>query len=545
MDNRTFQTILFKVGEKFLNYILNFQGKILDDRRFGDDRMISDLYGFNQNQIECLYILNKYIQECDFLSSQNPHTTIKQYLFNNGNLFNDMRRGCGGYVEKRESDNKLLDYLLSKGSEYYPSLLISNIPTFNPFFDDNIAHNNRFWQSRSESELVFSLLKNDSSLSKLLHCPNNDYLSTTIQCQFENIVIISYVFNFIGDFLLSSFQNCCYRTRYSLNDFLNDIECSYYSLAASADKKNIEFSYFAGIYGLRLDGVDEFELSKNVVIRNINELSNPCARNTTSIGSNQTHKKAIIGCVLEYKATTKSLGKHVLTNETRSFTLDDTFKHNFQSATLLALQTIQPPFSFTFFTNSIPLSSTNPIHSNNNMGMSIFSLDQLIQIKEWYEILEKIDLKHVNLTIHRIKSAIYNREYHVDSILDAFIAWESMFSSDISTTKSVTQSIRKMLNRVNYEISSKKINDLYGLRSSIVHGNPIEHKLIKSKDSHNPLHEQEKIKEQVIYIALITLKELVKDKELIDKTPRQRVEYLLNPTTEVCDKCSGKKYKIE
>lgn len=66
MDNRTFQTILFKVGEKFLNYILNFQGKILDDRRFGDDRMISDLYGFNQNQIECLYILNKYIQECDF-----------------------------------------------------------------------------------------------------------------------------------------------------------------------------------------------------------------------------------------------------------------------------------------------------------------------------------------------------------------------------------------------------------------------------------------------------------------------------------------------
>jgi len=545
MNKQTFQIILFKVGEKFLNYILNLDGVIFEDKGFSYEQLVSDLYGFNQGQVEVLEKLNSYIQQSEFISAQNPNTTIKLFLLDYGNIFNEMRRFCGGDVLSRETDSKFLNFLLQKATEYYPSILISDIPKFNSFFDDNIMSNNPIRMSRDESELVFNLFREDTSLSKFLYCMNDEHFSSFIRYQTENHQISCYVFNFVGNFLLSSFQNCCYRTQYSLEDFLNDIELQYYNLVRLANNEVIDFSYFTGIYGLRLDGVDEFKVSKNVVIRNINEKNNPCAKNTISIGTNQTHIKAILGCVLEYKTNAKLLDKNIQTVEINSPNYINAVRNNFQTATILALQTIRAPFSFTFSTDSIPLSSSTPIHTNNNTGMSILSLEQLFAIKEWYEILEKIDLKFVDLTIHRIKSAIYNREYHIDSILDAFIAWESMFSSEISTTKSVTKSIEKILQRAKYEIKSKKLNDLYALRSSIVHGNPKQHELIKSKDPQNPLYEQEKIKEEVISIALTTLKVLVKDKELIEKTPRQRVEYLLAPTTEVCEKCESKKYRIE
>ncbi len=83
MNNQTFQIILYKLGEKFLNYILNLDGFIFEDRGFSYELLVSDLYGFNQKQVEVLEKLNSYIQKSEFMSAQNPNTTIKLFL----NLF--------------------------------------------------------------------------------------------------------------------------------------------------------------------------------------------------------------------------------------------------------------------------------------------------------------------------------------------------------------------------------------------------------------------------------------------------------------------------
>ncbi len=99
-----------------------------------------------------------------------------------------------------------------------------------------------------------------------------------------------------------------------------------------------------------------------------------------------------------------------------------------------------------------------------------------------------------------------------------------------------------MLEITGYTISKTKLNELYNLRSSIVHGNPSEHKLLIGNNPQKPLLQHEEVKKQTIDIAIRVLKELIIDKSLFEKKPRERVEILLNP--KIVDR-TIKGYKFE
>jgi hypothetical protein len=166
-------------------------------------------------------------------------------------------------------------------------------------------------------------------------------------------------------------------------------------------------------------------------------------------------------------------------------------------------------------------------------------------IKQWFNLLNSINTEYIKITLSRIKSAIYIRKDPIDSILDSFIAWESMFSSKISTTNSVIISIFTILKRADFSISKTRLTNLYDLRSYIAHGNPSEHKLLISNNQEQPNFQKEEIKKQTLDIALLTLRELIKDKELFFKTPEQRVNVLLNPTLIICEKCGFQKFNFK
>ena len=313
-------------------------------------------------------------------------------------------------------------------------------------------------------------------------------------------------------------------------------------------RQAVQVSFFCGIYGLKLDGIKEYQLAENIILRNIDENNNPGIKHTISNATTDTHSNAIVGCTMEYRVSLKSLGKindsdYPIT-ENNQF-IDKIFYNLIQSH-ILGLHSTYPPIKITFFERGFPLSSQFPqMHENFATGISILSQEQLKVITEWFDLLNNIDTIYISLTLSRIKTSIYNRQDPIDSILDAFIAWESMFSSKISTTNSVVKSIAKILKRTDYKISNTKLVELYDLRSSIAHGNPTEHKLLISKNPEQPTFEKEEIKKQTIDIALRVLKELIKDKELFDKTPEQRVQTLLNPALITCDKCQTEKFKFE
>src|SRR5205085_2674333 len=90
------------------------------------------------------------------------------------------------------------------------------------------------------------------------------------------------------------------------------------------------------------------------------------------------------------------------------------------------------------------------VHEPIKGGMSIIDTKNCKEIKDWLALLKKSDLSHLKVSLKRLQYAIFERRETEDALLDAFIAWESMFSGKTETVFQVTGSIAKFL-KENYE----------------------------------------------------------------------------------------------
>ncbi|MBK9248614.1 MAG: hypothetical protein IPM69_10990 [Ignavibacteria bacterium] len=550
MNNQEIGLILSKVGEKFLQYVLNCNEPILQLRN-------DENYQFNPIQLHVLNELCRLITESEVTVSQNPNFTIKHFLFKYGNVFNEMRRSCGGNIIHKNDSNSLLNYLLKKGTEYYPSLLI--IDEIKWFNSDQTGIQNYPFIFPQDANIVAKLLFEDSDLNRLFS-EDQEYVSLQAHVNYKlnnDISVFCWSWQFTSSFILRSFQNCCYRVKYNLTNLLDDIENQYIRLKAIANNEEIEVSYFCGVYGLRLEGIEEYNLSDNIIIRNINEVNNPCIQHTISISSSDVYSKVITGCTLEYRVTTAHFNTNIIVDNQdskESDKVEDIFNqanhiledlvNKIAISTVISTRALPAPFKSTFIDQDAPLSMHHPrIIPNNSagMGVSILDMEALNKIKNWFVKLGSIDLSYISLALRRLLASLYNRIDPIDSILDAFIAWESMFNSPISTTKSVVNSIAEILKRSDTKVSKTVLINLYDFRSSIVHGNPLKHDLLNCK---NPLQKIESIKTQVIEIAIAVLEELIQDKVLLYLSPQERVVSLLAPTIVYCENCQTKKYNF-
>jgi len=548
MSNPNLELILFKVGEKFLQYVLNYNEPIV---RLKKDHE----YRFNKQQIEVIKRIESLIHKCEITSTQNLHSTIKQHLFNFGKDFNNMRIHCGGILIHESDDNKILNYILEKATEYYPCLLLIEEKKSIFFNNNHLTH--YFLFNKEEGKYVYNLIADDKDFHNI-SLDNEDAFFSFINYKLEsNISVICHKYSFLSNFIIRSFHNCCYRTKYDMQSFLEEIKYQFSCLKKIAKGELVEISNFCGIYGLKLDGIDEYELSENIIIRNINETNNPGIKNTTSIGSSGSRPKQIIGCTLEFKTklnptnekakihsldSTIVLGNNDEHSKNENSDIFEKLIFKFISATVISMKSIYAPFNVSFIDKDAPLSSLpSTINEKTYSSLSFFKNQELDEIKEWFELLDDIDLNYISLTLRRITIAIYGREQPLDSILDTFIAWETMFSSKISTTNSVITSIKSILDRSDYRISKTRLSKLYGLRSNIVHGSHKKHELLNVENSRKQI---EIIKMEVIEISIIILKELIKDKSLLLKTPKERVEILLKTKTITCKKCGSHKYEF-
>lgn len=92
---------------------------------------------------------------------------------------------------------------------------------------------------------------------------------------------------------------------------------------------------------------------------------------------------------------------------------------------------------------------------------------------EWYEALTAPRAKKIRLAISRVLQASSERRYPSDVLVDAVIAWENMFGSPQGeATLRITSSLAILLEADAGRRGelSKKLAEIYGLRSKIVHG---------------------------------------------------------------------------
>jgi hypothetical protein len=98
--------------------------------------------------------------------------------------------------------------------------------------------------------------------------------------------------------------------------------------------------------------------------------------------------------------------------------------------------------------------------------------EEATAVETWLEILEQNDSHRTAMAARRIQSSIVERSDPADGLVDAVVAWESLFGSREETTLRVSGSIACLLGtdlakRLALQEETKKI---YNLRSRIVHG---------------------------------------------------------------------------
>jgi Apea-like HEPN len=92
---------------------------------------------------------------------------------------------------------------------------------------------------------------------------------------------------------------------------------------------------------------------------------------------------------------------------------------------------------------------------------------------KWYTRLNTAHVDRIELALSRILSAIAERREPSDVLIDSVIAWENLFgTSQGEPTFRVTMCLAVLLERspkARMDLR-KKLGDIYGLRSSVVHG---------------------------------------------------------------------------
>lgn len=506
------------VGTRFLEYVLNYQGELVRCHQLEE-------YRFSEQQLSAAGQLLS-------LLAMSYAAAPGSALLNYPNLigeFNLIRQLCGGASPSTTATtDPVLGYLVRRAVEYYPILLLKED-------ERGIAMWGRSGFSKVPSSLaeakeIVAMLSRDPDLRTLLR-GEGDAFTMRVEYTLDNSIrVSSSPFNFCGDFLHGAFAVSCYRGKYALPDFLKEVEAGLDVLRTFASGARAQVFYFKGIYGMRLDSDVIHRLGDDATLRNIDDLSNPMTQGTMSTGTNEERSGILLGCILEHGQT----AIRVTTDEnaqswTMSWAHFEKLTDDFVISVVLGGQHKRAPVGKTFTDIYLPLYRHHPsVRKNVRGGITCLSEEDMKAVKDWFNLLRVVDVEKVRIPLGRIRAGLYERTNPVDALLDFFVAWESMFSTKVSTTNSVVRSMEAMLLRAGKTVGRERLASLYELRSEIVHGKSDE----KTHEELETPVAREGVRDEVCEMALAVLAELLRDAELLPLLPHERVYRLLNPTEE-------------
>jgi hypothetical protein len=439
---------------------------------------------------------------------------ISNWQYNGESIFHKFRKECGGQYNYPLSEDSLIQFLQKLCIREYPNFLLSSI-------SNNIgpAYPNVIITLQDYQEFT-NLIKNDI-LDKITN-PKTD-LEYCFEFKTQNgLQIQKQVVTACNTLLVRAFHECCLRMNYSLDAVLNNIITNITILRDLAEGKEIKASGFIGIRGLRFDGFNEITFDGSV-IRQFNGPENPCIHTQKTICLHADSHGKYSGHILEILHQTKILSCNTSVNSgygQKAFEFQQNLLEKILFSFLFSSNLPHGPASV-FSEISFPLLTPGSYtFSNQTSGNFLLINFQLINdIQNWFSKFHTTDIENIRIPLRRLKYAIFERKNPEDSILDAVIAWEGMFSGSTETTFRVTGSIAKYLKNSNErKIFYTRLKKLYQYRSKLAHGK-------KSASSKN--EDPYKVSEEVINIGLECLKKLLQGESLLSLSPEDRVEKIL------------------
>ena len=516
MDQQSYIIIKQYLGLELLKYALNYDEGINLDIEF------SKLF-FNENQLQALKILDNFIRDTrisfinqgGFGDGFGHHAFIPNYR---KNIFNDCRVLCNGKFPNLQQEDEILTFIQSIAIAEYPNFLIKSSGQRGNFFSNfailNISQMEEF-SSLIKEDILNNLTNNKNGIDHFFQF-NTSY----------NLKINTQVWNACSIIISKSFENCCKKMKYTLNNLLIEIADSLENLRALAKGEMVKFSLFIGVQGIICQNLSDIELS-DCILRAIDSHKNPGIQtNLVAAIHSDNSGQYISGGIIEIKYLAKAQPSTDPTNYGLTIELIKYAENCFENISFALCFSLDEDYAFIqkFVENGFPLLTPGNYSWNEKLARKYIKItdNNITDIKDWYKRLSNIDKQDIYVPLKRLNYAIYERMSAEDSITDAIIAWEGMFSEAFETTFKVTGSIAKFL-KLPHERKEylRRLKDLYDLRSDIVHGKVRENKSLLYKE------DKEHLRSEVIKIGLECLKKLTADPELLKMSPSERIKKIL------------------
>lgn len=517
MKNNSLIKIRQLYGVKLLEYILN-EVRVCD--KFSEDkfRKLSDM------QKKTLSSLLKNMNTCiadGVKKSMHGRISLSDILLRNDagtNIFNIYRKWNGGILPKSDSDDELFDYLFDILVDVYPNYLVSMSGNKNCGFGRYNLNNYYNTINRSLSKIIANdsigkLLNNKSGLEQRLNIFLNDGSNYSVQVSLFPQTLIE-----------RSIQNAFNKMSYELDDVIIELRNNINLIRELAEGKEVDYSHFIGIKGLKLLNFNKYE-SENLIVRRFDSKYNPNKHTLQTISTqNENGESIIIGAVAEIPYTVKLVDEELYSKGSfirENWDKSKEFVEQFKASVALA-KGLNYGFSISFYETGFPLISVGNYSFNSDSYGSLvtITMSDSEEIDKWMNKLNRASEKKLDISISRLISSIFDRRNEKDAIIDAIISWEGLFSEAFETKLKVAGSISCLLSDNESRVEFyKKVSKLYDLRSAIVHGRKL--KLPDHCDSINDA------KIEVINIAINCLRIVLSNDELLEASSADRYKKIL------------------
>jgi hypothetical protein len=149
-------------------------------------------------------------------------------------------------------------------------------------------------------------------------------------------------------------------------------------------------------------------------------------------------------------------------------------------ALALAITRATKPVTFCIWATTLfPMASLEPFlpltdpQSMVGRTPTLLTIDEIASWEQWINIVMTADMSRLKVAITRTLRAMTERRDPNDKLIDAVIAWESLFGAANESTLRVSASLARLLHSADEdrEAARKGYGNIYQARSDIVHAN--------------------------------------------------------------------------
>lgn len=458
MSNYKIPFVIYKMGSKFLEYILNLE----------DNYIVSQVVELNAIQESIIKNLGEYISKIRLDYAYNLDSNIEILSIHladyydiqqKKHMFQIWREQCGGKpILISNEQNELLSELLNLATQIYPQFLVEIYST--PFGQSVLSSRIQM----SSGNKILNLLASYLNAHNRLIVDENNIINAKMTNKDDGVFLGLFgdlpIFDIPDCIIRCAFTSAVLRGEISLKSFLAAVR-EYFNLFKSyTENQKTKFPVFIGCSNFIINEPIDISIGKIY----------PYSKESTYFISHE-HDISKSGFIIELSYEISNEPNHIFFQSIRKISrniclaasLHDVSKNNISC--YYAWSYIMAPFNSPskWWENKVNYQFTTNTLSNENIS----------SFTKTVNLVCGIDLNRIDVALERIYTAINLKQNTNDLLIDAVIALEALFGFEPQIVNKISSSVAALLFNDSSEecrLIKTFVSNCYTSRSEIVHG---------------------------------------------------------------------------